>query len=142
MIDEKIIIALEDYIKDNEFEYFHSNMTKEYLIRKSLDIINRQKSEIERLNKFIESQNELISKLALAGKNARTEAYKEFAEKVSEEIKKAYDNNSAVLREHYKKHKDNPDFEFVAAINGKMNTLRGLDDFIDNLLKEVVGEKE
>ena len=32
--------------------------------------------------------------------------------------------------------------EFVAAIQGKMNTLRGLDDFIDNLLKEMVGEKE
>lgn len=41
------------------------------------DIIERQKA-------FIEIQNELISKLALAGKNATTEAYKEFAEKLKE----------------------------------------------------------
>lgn len=50
LTDEEIIKALEDYIKENEFEYFHSNTVGEYpLIRKSLDLINRQKSEIERL---------------------------------------------------------------------------------------------
>lgn len=73
---------------------------------------------------------------------AKSEAYKEFAKEVEEEIKKAYDNNSGVLREHLEKHKEKSNFEFVAAIQGKMNTLRGLDDFIDNLLKEMVGEEE
>ena len=50
--------------------------------QEAIDLINSQKSEIERQNRFIESQNELISKLALAGKNATVEAYKEFAERL------------------------------------------------------------
>lgn len=72
----------------------------------------------------------------------KAEAYKEFAREVTEEIKKAYDNNSGVLREHLEKHKEKPNFEFVSAIQGKMNTLLGLDDFIDTLLKEMVGEEK
>lgn len=34
------------------------------------------------------------------------------------------------------------DDEFIAMIQGKMNTLRGLDDFTDELLIEKVGEDE
>ena len=50
MTNEENIKALEDYIKENEFEYFHSNMMGEYqLIKKSLDIMNRKKAEIEAL---------------------------------------------------------------------------------------------
>ena len=50
MTDNDIIKALECYIKENEFEYFHSNTMCEYpLIRKALNLINRQKAEIARL---------------------------------------------------------------------------------------------
>ena len=46
MADNEFIKALEDYIKENEFEYFHSNMMSEYsLIKKSLNLINRQQAE-------------------------------------------------------------------------------------------------
>ena len=80
LTDEEIIKALEDYIKENEFEYFHSNMVGEYpLIRKSLDLINRQRAEIERLNEYIKrckSGEEYWVKCLLDRQN---EAYKEFA---------------------------------------------------------------
>lgn len=108
----------------------------------ALDLIKYQKLEFERLNAFIKNQNELISKLAFMCKHAKAEAYKEFAKEINKEISKAYDNNSGVLREHLEKHKEKPNFEFISAIQGKMNTLRGLDDFIDNLLEKMVGEKK
>lgn len=112
---------------------FHSAVA-EY----ALDLITRQQSEIERLRATIDSFTD-IGKLY---SEIRAEAYKEFAKEVNKEITKAYNNNSEVLREHLRKHGENPDFEFIAAIQGKMNALRGLDDFIDNLLKEMAGEEE
>lgn len=144
--DEEIIKALEDYIKENEFEYFHSNMMGEYpLIRKSLDIINRQKAEIDRLRTKIETRTQ--EKLALGRiytqklKTAKAEAYKEFAEKIKREIKEAYDSNIEVLNEHFEKHRGCFNDTFVGIIEGKNNALLGLSDFIDNLLKEMVGDK-
>ena len=99
LTDEEIIKALEDYIKENEFEYFHSNMMSEYpLIRKSLDLINRKMEEIERLKVEIEriqkarlkqaqflaeqkaQKYELINKLS----RAKTESCKEFVERLKE----------------------------------------------------------
>ena len=66
---------------------------------------------------------------------ARSETYKEFAKDIKEEIKSAYDNNAEVRQEHLDKH-EIPNPEFIGIITGKMNTLRGLDDFIDDLLKK------
>ena len=73
--DEEVIKALEDYIKENEFEYFHSNMMGEYpLIRKSLDLINRQKAEVERYKRYYYRHE--YDKWE---KEIKTGAYKEFA---------------------------------------------------------------
>lgn len=58
--DEEIVKALEDYIEENEFEYFHSNIMSEYpLIRKSLDLINCQKAEIEKLKEEVKNLEDL-----------------------------------------------------------------------------------
>ena len=73
---------------------------------------------------------------------AKAEAYEEFAEKIKKELENAYNNNSKVLSEHISKHAECPNYEFIATVQGKMNTLRGLDDFIDALLKEMVGEEK
>lgn len=134
----------------------------------ALDLINRQKVEVERLQKEanlvsiqfqdvqerveeyrlkIENLQNVISNQQIEisvkiEKQIKSEAYKEFAKEVKEEIKKAYDNNLDVFREHLEKHKDNPNFEFLSTITGKTDTLRGLDYFIDNLLKEMTGEEE
>lgn len=117
------------------------------------DFINRQKSEIERLKecpKCVYEYDGEITEYCVQGpcsnfktvEQIKAEAYKEFAKEVKEEIKEAYNNNSSVMREHLEKHKEKPNFEFVTAVQGKINTLLGLDDFIDNLLKEMVGEVE
>ena len=147
--DEEIVKALECCLCDNSecLQCQNKELCKiecDELATETIDLINRQKETIETLRKCVE-QHHIIRKdskspLSLLTKEIRVEAYKEFAKEVNEEIKKAYNNNSGVLREHLEKHKEKPDFEFVAAIQGKMNTLRGLDDFIDNLLKEMVGE--
>ena len=50
MADNEFIKALEAYIKENEFEYFHSNMMSEYsLIKKPLNLINCQQAENDAL---------------------------------------------------------------------------------------------
>ena len=147
LTDEEILKGLEEEI--HLAEYVDSDYccnTEVSLLKSTLDLINRQKAEIERLRAKVETRTQ--EKLALGRiytqklKTVKYEAYKEFAKGLNEEIEKAYNNNSGVLREHLGKHKEKPNFEFVAAIQGKMNTLRGLDDFIDNLLKELVSEEE
>lgn len=141
MTDEKNIKALEDYIKENEFEYFHSNMMGEYpLIKKSLDIMNRQKAEIEALyqinakseKEIYELRKELLSKenleesfkksvkdfdkrLEKTVKLERVAAYKRFAEKL---------HNEAQIADNF------DSYNMVVGIS-----------FIDNLLKEMVGEE-
>ena len=46
---------------------------------------------------------------------------------------KPYDKNAEVLQEHFDKY-EIPNPEFIAMVQEKMNTMRGLDDFIDDLL--------
>lgn len=107
----------------------------------ALELINRQKAEIERLNEYIKrckSGEEYWVKCLLDRPN---EACKEFAEEIKEEIKNAYNNNSKVLSKHMSKYAECPNYEFIATVQGKMNTLRGLDDFIDDLLKKKGAEK-
>lgn len=82
LTDEEIIKALEYcnadknecnkcvFQRECESNPFYSAMAKH-----ALDLINRQKA-------FIESQNKIISQIALAGKNAKAEAYKEFANQI------------------------------------------------------------
>lgn len=86
------------------------------------------------VNNIIESQK--IKEVAKA------EAYKEFAQKIKQEIKEAYDSNIEVLNEHFEKHRGCFNDTFVGNIEGKNNALLGLSDFIDNLLEELVGEEE
>ncbi len=82
MTDNEIIQDLECYIKENEFEYFHSNTMNEYpLIRKALDLINRQKAEIERLQK----ENDQFADIGKMYSEIKTEAVKEFAERLCED---------------------------------------------------------
>lgn len=106
-----------------------------------LGLINRQKAEIERLQKETNLVSIQFQDLQERINDIKAEAYKEFAKKLNTEIKKAYINNLEVFGEHLKNHKDTPDFEFLSTITGKENALRGLCNFINNLLKEMVGEK-
>lgn len=146
--DEEIIKALEYCNVDNQDcdkcvlqKECESNPFHSAVAERALDLINRQKAEIEKLNEYIKrckSGEEYWVKCLLDKPN---EAYKEFAEEIKEEIENAYNNNSKVLSKHMSKYAECPNYEFIATVQGKMNTLCGLDDFIDDLLKKKGAEK-
>lgn len=121
MTDNEIIKILTDY----------GTQCKTEVISAAISLINRQKEEIERLEKKEIEIDDFCRRLcrmrmlngdAIASyedlqnyiQEAKAEAYKEFAEIIKD---KWFDNRY-----------DSPDVDF--------------DDFISNLLKEMVGEKE
>lgn len=88
----------------------------------ALDLINRQKAEIEKLKGSTIVSN--IMESQKIKREAKAEAYKEFAEKIKKSIKENVDEAW---------HRDDG--------NGIYDAEYVFDD-IDNLLKEMVGEKE
>lgn len=127
MTDEQIIKALE-CCKDRECQTgcprLHNNLPIEddcrcNLIKDALDLINRQQAEIERLKGW--------ENLLKAEKHSliKTEAIKEFAERLK----------SLVNQHHY----------MLANIHNSrdfgMFTV-GFEQAIDNIVKEMVGDKE
>ena len=100
--DNEIIKILTDY----------GTQCKPEVISAAISLINRQKAEIEKLKGSTIVSNIMESKRIK--REAKAEAYKEFAEIIKD---KWFDNRY-----------DSPDVDF--------------DDFISNLLKEMVGEKE
>lgn len=125
-------------------------------IKLALDLINRLQAENERLEKENEEQYDIArdtirAEIADGGTSchwcediiigtAKAEAYKECIEKVKEEIKQALDSNYKVRAERIEKHNVGETDDFISYCGGKIDCLRGLDDFLDNLLKEMVGE--
>ena len=116
-----------------------------------LDLINRLQAENERLKPFedkiaefnshIRVENMLVFANSLEEwlefcNNLKAEAYKECIEKIKKEIAGALDNNYKVKAERIEKHKIGENDEFISYCGGKIDCLRGLDDFLDNLLKE------
>lgn len=91
----------------------------------ALDLINRQNAEIERLNKKVEELSEVLSDtIKIRYKKAKAEAYKEFAKKLKN-----------ILRNTPKWNVKKLNFTNVGF---------SYDDVffsIENLLKEMVGEK-
>ncbi len=85
----------------------------------ALDLINRQKAEIERLEKTYKADQQLISALNKSYNLAKAEAYKEFADKLKEK--------SEIVH-------------LFSVCNGH-HYMVDIDD-IDNLVKEMVGEEE
>lgn len=86
MTDNEIIKALESEVKSAEYvDSYYCNGVDLTLIKSAIDLINRQKTEIERLqntiNDILDRQPILVER---AEKYAKSEAYKEFAEKLKE----------------------------------------------------------
>lgn len=146
MTDEKNIKALKDYIKENEFEYFHSNMLGEYpLIKKSLDIINRQKAEIEALYQINAKSEKEIYELRkeLLSKENLEESFKKSVKDFDKRLEKTVKLERAAA---YKK--------FADKLGEKCGIFTRLGDNwieeamairvsdIDKILKEMLGEKE
>lgn len=75
LTDEEIIKRLERCVKRGNRNY-NTDIV--------LDLINRQKAEIERLEKTYKADQRLISALNKSYNLAKAEAYKEFAERLCE----------------------------------------------------------
>ena len=115
MTDNEIIKALENEIRSAEYvdsEYCDGvDLT---IIKNTLDLINRQKAEIEELQIENKSLRSAANCYKLHYNEVRTEAYKEFAERLKDEAQMAdcFDSYSMVVGTH----------------------------FINNLLKEMIDE--
>lgn len=109
------------------------------LMEYALDFINRQKAEIERLKGSIIADN--IMESQRIKKEAKAEAYKEFAERLKEEIEKECKNNLNAAYKHIKRHEECPDYNLFATLLGETSALGHLNNFVDNLLREMVGEE-
>ena len=113
-------------------EYCDDDMLVEFMV----EIYNRQNGEIERL------QGDLIEERTRRENavNAYHEAIKKFAENVKEEISDGIRSNFIALHER-ENHGIVYD-SFSEYCRGKIHALEGIADFIDNYVKEKVGERE
>ena len=121
MTDNEIIKALEcctAYENCNECPYNTDTLSCERLklLEDSLELINRQKAEIERLKKEVSVARDAYISIQDRYEHTKAESYKEFAERLNEkaQIADCFDSYNMVVGTH----------------------------FIDNLLKEMVGEEE
>ena len=124
MTDNEIIKALENEVKSTEYvDSDYCDGVDLTLIKSAIDLINRLQAEIERLKecpKCIYEYDGKTTEYCVQGpcsnfktvEQIKSEAYREFAE----HLKERWSNN------YY----DSPDVDF--------------DEFVDNLLKEMVGE--
>ena len=131
-IDKGYSTYLEQGGKSDEYEEKHL-----YMVRGVLDLINRLQAENERLK----TQLYLEKYTDVAKRTIKAEAYKECIEKVKEEINEALINNYKVRSERAQSIPIYTKDEFWNYCAGKIDCLRGLDDYLDNLLKELVGDK-
>lgn len=134
LTDSEIIKALECAIRndcDCNCVFLLPNKVQDVL-----DLINRLQEENERYKRYY--FNHEYDKWE---KEIKAEAYKECIEKVKEEINQALESNYKARAE-----RENKDINlylddlFWNYCSGKIDCLRGLDDFCDKLLKELVGE--
>ena len=123
MTDNEIIKALEcctdeSYENCNECPYSTDTLSckRLKLLEDSLELINRQKAEIERLKKEVSVARDAYISIQDRYEHTKAESYKEFAERLNEkaQIADCFDSYNMVVGTH----------------------------FIDNLLKEMVGEEK
>ena len=104
MTDNEIIKALESEVKSTEYvDSDYCNGVDLTLIKSAIDLINRQKTEIEGLKIENKSLRSAANCYKLHYNEARTEAYKEFAERLKEEAQMAdcFDSYNMVVGTHF-----------------------------------------
>ena len=122
------------------------------LNKPTLDLINRQKAEIESLRNdlakeftcFVGSPHKVESCPFFDElEKERAEAVKEFAEKVKDEISNAIISNGRVIEEREKKYRANRyEDDLCIMCDSKIMALGGIKWFINDLVKELVGESD
>ena len=133
MTDNEIVKALEGMIQfADTVGGSVLNMVDVKTLKNILDLINRQKAEIERLNKQNLSVIEHLKKARKQLKTAKAEAIKEFAERLKEtdgNNNHTFDDCASILvSEEYQK--------------GRREKACEMWKTIDNLVKETVGDND
>lgn len=97
MTDKEIIKALESEIHLVEYadSSYADNVSLE-LLKNALDVINRQQAEIEMLESIINTDNQMIKSLNKCYEISKTEAIKEFADRLKEKFLTAFDSYAYV----------------------------------------------
>lgn len=130
--DDEIIEALECHINAEDCvgcEMF-GRCDEIILTKLVLDLINRQKSEIERYKRYY-YQHEYDK----WEKQIKTKAIKEFAERLKGEIKREKESGDELLSEIY-------DRDVQMNAEGEKMAFDSVEQIVDNLFKEMVGEEE
>lgn len=101
----------------------------------------KQHGEIKELKAEIKRLSELEQGCYVTGvKNIRAEAIKEFAKRVQTEIATIIEKLTMTKSEYIKENYKCLSCDFIAITRGKIEILNHIKDFIDNLVKEMVGE--
>ena len=102
------------------------------------EALNEAEAEIERFNKIKNAYDfaECIKQ------EIKAEAAKEFAELLKQEIAQALESNYKARAERMCNTELYAADTFISYCNGKIDCLRGLDGFIDNLLQERLGDTQ
>ena len=111
----------------------------------ALDLINRQKAKIESLEISLEAMRCSANGFKSAyerEKGARNTAIQDFAEQLQTEIHQALESNHKAKAERMA----NPCIimadEFISYCEGKIHALQGIDEYINNIVKELIGEQQ
>jgi hypothetical protein len=93
MSDNEIVKALECCGKSSckGCPYLNKFPCNEFFPKDALDLINRQKAEMERLNELLEIRHKVFETKCEELEVAKAEAYKEFAERLKASIYSKYD---------------------------------------------------
>ena len=152
LIDNEIVKALECFMhkvkeKCDLCDYKNSEVCDICICnfyKKALDLINRLQAENERLeedSKRLKKVQMQLDDMCKMHHVIKSEARKEFAERVCTEIKSALENNCKVRAERMCNTELYADDPFISYCNGKIDCLRGIEDFTVNLLKEMESQK-
>ena len=150
MTDEKIIKAITACEIDRDCSRcpYNDNETLDTscfskLFKDIFDLINCQQAEIEKLQNKVESLAEILyGTIRIRRNEVRIEAIKEFADKILNEIQDAIISNDEAIKEREEKHNANRyEDNFCSMCDGKISALGGIRYFINNLVKEMVGEE-
>lgn len=79
---------------------------------------------------------DIAEQLYKAGYHRQDEVAREIFTQLEEEIEAALKSNYRARAEHLNKYPENYSLEIVSNIHGKINTLRGIQDFIEELKKK------
>ena len=98
-----------------------------------------ENDELKRLVRPTESEKRSIAEFSF--KKGEAEAYKELVGLIKDEITDAIISNGTAIKERVEKHNVNRYEDNICVMcDGKVSALVGIEDFLDNILKELVGE--